>query len=142
MGTIRPIGHNVIVKPDLYSKELESGLVMPDSVDEPPTSGTVIATANGPYRNRLLRNAVITKCLRMLSEAYEESASRHELFELMQRGLIDYVYGDDTLHSAVAPGERVVFPMDAGWTTTIGEDADNAITILREDAVLGVYEDV
>lgn len=41
--TQKPVGDRIIVKPDLISKETESGIILADNVDRKSLTGTIIS---------------------------------------------------------------------------------------------------
>lgn len=138
--TLRPLGHNVLVRPDRASRELESGLVMPDSVDEPPTSGIVVRVGTGPSESLRIRNAVVTRCLRELDAADVEAVSKAECVGLVRDRLLAYLRESEDLQSQCRAGDRVFFPTEGGYTVTLNEETDEAVTVLPESAILGVVE--
>ena len=48
---LQPLSNYVIVKPDKEETMTEGGLYIPDTAQEKPKQGTVIATGKGKYEN-------------------------------------------------------------------------------------------
>lgn len=48
---IKPIGDKVVIKPITVEETTKSGIVLPDSAQEKPQQGEVIAVGDGIYQN-------------------------------------------------------------------------------------------
>ena len=48
---IKPIGDKVVIKPIAVEETTKSGIVLPDSAQEKPQQGEVIAVGDGIYQN-------------------------------------------------------------------------------------------
>ena len=48
---IKPIGDKVVIKPITVEETTKSGIVLPDSAQEKPQQGEVIAVGDGVYQN-------------------------------------------------------------------------------------------
>jgi len=49
---IKPLGNNVIVLPDQQAEVTEGGIIIPGSVNEKPSTGTVVAVGPGKTNDR------------------------------------------------------------------------------------------
>ena len=135
---IQPIGARIAVKPDRRPDATESGLLIPETARlTPPMSGVVIAVGDWPPTlRRIWARAVRDAIERVESVGDGDSVTRNATEAL-----------GDLLHEAPEPehlvhvGQRVIFPMDAGHEIVLNEDTDEAVVILPEDSVLGIYED-
>lgn len=140
--TIRPIGCKIAVKPDRAPTETASGFLIPDVTDIPPMSGTVIAVGNGPASHSRLVKTRAT-ALRDAIDAVDEVSEqfRHPAaLQVASENLARLLRSTPAAEHLVKVGDHVIFPMNAGHEVVLGENTDEAVLILDEDAVLGVCE--
>lgn len=139
---IRPIGCKIAVRPDRQPAETASGFLIPDMTDIPPMSGIVIAVGNGPASHARLVKTRAT-ALRDAIEAVDDVAEqfRHPAaLQVACENLARLLRSTPAAEHLVQVGDRVFFPMNAGHEVVLGENTDDAVLILDEDAVLGVCE--
>lgn len=135
MTTLRPLGHRILIQPDQPDTESAAGLVLPESRDHVPVSGTVIAVGNGPARDARIRKATITRCMGIIDELAEMGVRDPQEY---RAELERYRQQAERFPSDIAVGDRVVYPIEAGLTLT--EDGATYIVINEDDAVVIVPE--
>lgn len=138
---LRPLGHKIVVKPDVEPTQTASGLYIPEtSQHAPPMSGTVLRLGNGPAHDRQIRARAITRCLSILNDASIEAATPREALRIAQDEIARYLRDTSELSHVCAVGDRVIFPMDAGHEVVLDEDVEGAVVILSEDSVLAIVD--
>lgn len=139
---IRPIGCKIAIRPDRPPTETASGFLIPDMTDIPPMSGIVIAVGNGPASHARLvktRATALREAIEVVDEASEQF--RHPAaLQVASENLARLLRSTPAAEHLVSVGDRVLFPMNAGHEVVIGENTEDAVLILDEDAVLGVCE--
>lgn len=132
--SLRPLGHRVLVKPDVPPDQTDSGLILMRDRHAPEMSGDVVAVGNGPAAAHRIRTKTIERCMKILDETSERvpsAALRTQLMEELARYLMEQVNLSD-----VVPGDHVCFSYTAG--TLIEIDGEKLI-LLNEDDLAAVW---
>ena len=138
---IKPLGHRIVVIPDRAPEMTTSGLYIPEAHNDiPPMSGIVQTLGDGPERDKRIRARAIARCLSILDEASIEAATNAEALILAKEEIGRYLRDSSEQTHICEVGQRVIFPMEAGHEIVIGEDTENAVVIVAEDAVLAVWD--
>lgn len=137
----RPLGHTVIIDPDLPPEKSDGGIVMPEDKYFVPTSGTVVAVGKGSKSILAERKKAYARAASMVMQV----ACEHALHNCMPKHVMDMV---ERIRSAgevpqptpsVCVGDRVVFPATAGLLIA-GEDGKQYVQI-EEDLIAIVVEE-
>jgi co-chaperonin GroES (HSP10) len=135
------LGDRVFVRPDVAPEPPDSTIVLTDQQKVSLTHGTVVAVGEGP-------------------ELVEQALQRafRALYVEMDRYILDDVGGPETraamacvkrrareiltnyaAEHLVMPGDRVIFPPDAGEEIRFAHD-ETPLLVMREGDILGVVE--
>lgn len=133
---LKALGHRILIQPDAPEQETASGLILPDSRDHVPVSGTVVAVGNGPARDAKIRSRVIARCLSIVDELAEMGARDPQDY---RRELERYKADVERFEPAIVVGNRVVYPMEAGLTVT--ENGQTYITMNEDEVALIAAEE-
>lgn len=120
-GSVRVLGHRVLIKPDTPETETESGLVLPEDRDHVATSGTVVAIGeDGSEQGYRAYQQGVRDCLAVIQCQESEwnfpaslQVTREEVAKMLRRHP-DYDIG---------VGDRALFPADAGQDVTIAGES-------------------
>src|SRR3990167_671156 len=141
MTPIRPLGHRLLIVPDQPVEQTTGGIVIPDAYNTPPPmSGIVQAVGSGYLRDRRIRTATIARALSLMVDAQLEAATAAEAILLWKDEMGRYLRDAAALDSIAEVGQRVLFPMEAGHESVIGEDAEHPLVIVAEESVLAVWD--
>jgi co-chaperonin GroES (HSP10) len=136
-GDLSPLRGNVLVRPDETERVTDSGLFIPDTAAVAPSmSGTVLRVSDTDYRLLRARVATVAHCLRLL----DTHGSAHACCSQVRDAMTDYMRGlaNDSEFASVKPGDRVVFPMESGHQLVVGEDLDESVLVIPQDALLAI----
>lgn len=134
MAELRPIGHRVLVRPDRPPTETASGFLIPEAIDIPPMSGTVIAVGDGPRRAFAVKHGVVRRCLAIVDACGDDSSLASRVREALQQ----YDQNGDDIERLVVVGDRVIFAPESGHDIVVGEQTDDRVLVLAEDDILAV----
>lgn len=67
---IQPLGDRILVKPTKQDEKTKSGIVLPDSTQEKPQEGDVMAVGRGKYENGELITLEVKKGDKVLFSKY------------------------------------------------------------------------
>lgn len=135
--SLRPLGHRILVKPDLPPEQSESGLILPQDRDTVAVSGVVVETGPGGSTMRYqARQRAIKDCL----EVVESAMARYGGFPPYQivKNEIAGLLGSSDPEREVHVWDRVAFPAECGLEVTVDGEA---YVILHEDDVAVVVRD-
>ena len=134
---LTPLRGNVIVQPDEVEQVTGSGIFIPETASMPPSmSGTVLRVSDLDYRLLRARVATVAHCLRLL----DTHGSAHSCCSQVREAMASYMRGlaNETDSASVKPGDRVVFPMEAGHQLVVGEDLNGSVLVIPQDALLAI----
>jgi co-chaperonin GroES (HSP10) len=134
---LKPLGHRLLIRPDAQPDETESGLLLPQTHDHVPVSGTVTAVGNGPARDVTIRSRVIARCLSIVDELAEMGVKDPQDY---RRELERYKADVERFESPIRVGDRVVYPVESGLTLT--EDGTTYIVMHEDEVAIVVADEV
>lgn len=140
MPEIRPLRNLIVIQPDPPATETASGFLIPNAIDQPAMSGRVVALGDGPARDARVRTAAVSRCLTILDDAAVESATKDDAVSLAKAEMQRYLQQATEIEHICQIGDRVLFPMEAGYEVTISEDEDSTRIFISEDAIVAVCE--
>ena len=120
---LQPLGHRVLVRPDVQPDQSASGLILPDDRDHVPVSGQIVALGQG---GSLVRFKARQRGLVAAINALKDVAAPADLVARVQ-ALADT---PDPLRE-IAVGDYVVFPAEVGHI--IDHNGEQFILVNEDD---------
>ena len=139
---IQPLRNLVLVKPDPPPDLTRSGLVIPDTADQPfEMSGTVVKTADGPESSRRVRVAMIKRVLDILSIQHRAAVRSmtdnwQNVFEETER-IVGCLLNEQSAATELQAGDHVAFAYTAG--TVIEVDHERYL-LIPEDQIAAILD--
>ena len=121
---LQPLGHRVLVKPDVQSNISDGGLILPEDRDHVPMGGQIVALGPGGSLSRFkARQRAIAACMEAIHGCgYGESQAYHDVKSLLSTA--------DPARD-VAVGDFVAFPADAGFK--VSHDGEEYVLVNEDD---------
>jgi len=138
MPVPRPLGHRLLIEPDLPPEETASGLVLPQDHDHVAVSGTVVAVGAWPVRDQRIRRACLTRCISIAEELAEQFPAAGEYVTALLDEFGRYKAQVERYGGSVEVGDRVAFAAESGLTFT--EDGRTYLTLNEDDVVVLVAD--
>ena len=136
--SLRPIGHRILVKPDVQPDESAAGLILPQDRDHIPTSGTVVEVGPGGNQMRYRsRQRAIKDCLEVLESTERMFSSTASL--IIARENIAALLGTSEPEREIAVGDRVAYAAESGLRVT--QDGEDYIVLNEDDVAVIVAEE-
>lgn len=133
---MQPLGHRLLIKPDLPETQTASGLVLPDDRDHIPVSGVVVTVGDGLARDQRVRRAVLLRAIGIIEElAGMGVRDPQDYMDEIRR----YMNSIERIDGPCHVGDRVAYPVDAGLR--IEKDGEAFILLNEDDIAVIVPED-
>ncbi len=135
--SLKPLQHRILVRPDDQPTETEGGLILIDTHDHVPVSGTVVSVGPGGSQLRYqVRQRAIKDCAEIVESALSTWGSTAAL--TLVRDEIAGMLGTSSPDRDVAVGDRVVFPAEVGYR--VKEDGVEYLILNEDDVAVVVTE--
>jgi co-chaperonin GroES (HSP10) len=132
----KPLGHTVLVEPDLPPQTTDSGtIILPEDHFFIPTSGTVVAVGKGSKREWGVKQKAYRRVLSVLDGARLATSEEAQRVRDEANALLD----QPEPTPSISVGERVVFAAQAGLT--IQDEDGKEYILLDEDRIAIIVEE-